>query len=359
MTQKKIKFIQLQIAEAEDNLRRIQERKSKFVEPTSIPLQLEKDEELHQKNLTELKEILYRLKIRFKQSRKSRPIPPLLPYLCDRSEQEYHLAKALQKLNQQAHRPLVCIIHGDDFQSHDMFLERLKQVSLPKLIYPDAGEIAVTDYLLSWPSRLQKIDDLHNQLEKKLADRLLNRSFVSKEEINQFLVGHPGPVIIHTHLLTEDLQQHGSKIIENFFLFWQNWPDILPGKYLFICLFIKYQLPKKIGLNKFCFKFKNKNVSNFIKQLSSSNFYQFDRLICTVLPELDSITRRQTEDWARDKDTRIFWGEERIEDLIIKIRDIFEQWEKEKSSNTIPMEYLARNLTEILQNCSISKEERK
>ena len=359
MTQEEIKFIQKQIAETKGNLLRIQERKSKFVELTSIPLQLEKDEEQQQKKLTELEESLAQSKIRFKENRKSRPIPPLLPYLCDRSKQEYHLGKALERLNQQAHRPLVCVIHGDDFQSHDMFLERLKQVSLPKLIYPDAGQIAVTDYLLSCPSRLPKIDDLHNQLEKILADTLLNRSFVRKEEINQFLAGHPGAVIIHTHFFTEDWQQHGSKILKSFLQFWQKWPDISPGKYLLICLFIKYQVKKGWGIKRFCLKLKNKKIYNFIEQLSSSNFSQFDGLIGTVLPELDGITRRETEDWARDKDTITFWGEERIEDLMSKIRDIFEQWEKEKSSNTIPMEHLARKLTQILQKCSIAQEERR
>lgn len=358
MTQEEIKSIKKQITETEYNLRLIQEQKSKYVEFTSIPLDLIRNEESQQTRLNELEERLVTLKKRSQEIRESRPIPPLLPYLCDRSEQEYHLAQALQKLNQQPHRPLVCIIHGDDFQSHDMFLERLKQVSLPKLIYPDAEEIAVTDYLLSCPSRLQKIDDLHYQLEKKLAETLLNRSPVPKEEINNFLAGHPGPVIIHTHFLTEDWQQHGSKVIESFLKFWQHWPDIPPGNYILIFLFIKYQVKKELSIKRFCFKFRNKNIYNFIQQLSLSNFSQFGRLIGTVLPKLDGINRRETEDWARDKDTRNFWGEERIEDLMSKIREIFEQWEKEKSSNTIPMEHLARKLTQTLQNSSIAEEER-
>ncbi|MDZ8070520.1 MAG: hypothetical protein RMY64_33745 [Nostoc sp. DedQUE08] len=359
MTQEKIKSIQKQITETEYNLRLIQEQKSKYVELTSIPLDLIKNEEFQQTRLNELQECLVPLKKRFKEIRESRPIPPLLPYLCDRSEQEYHLAQALRRLNQQPHRPLVCIIHGDDFQSHDMFLERLKQVSLPKLIYLDTDKIAVTDYLLSCPSRLSKIDDLHNQLENKLAERLLNHGFVSKEEINNFLAGHPGPVIIHTHFFTGDWQQHGSKVIESFIKFWQHWPDIPPGNYLFILLFIKYQVKKELSIKKFCLKFKNKIIYKFIEQLSLSEFSQFGKLIGTVLPELDGITRRQTEDWARDKDTKHFWGEEKIEDLMSKIRDIFEQWEKEKSSNTIPMEHLARKLTQILQNSSIAEEERR
>ncbi|MEH2119158.1 hypothetical protein [Nostoc sp.] len=359
MTQEQIESIQKQITETESNLRLIQEQKSNYVEFTSIPLDLIKNEKSQQTKLNKLQECLVTLNKRFQETRESRPIPPLLPYLCDRSEQEYHLAQALKRLNQRPHRPLVCIIHGDDFQSHDMFLERLKQVSLPKLIYLDTDKIAVTDYLLSCPSRLPKIDDLHNQLENKLAERLLNHGFVSKEEINNFLAGHPGPVIIHTHFFTGDWQQHGSKVIESFIKFWQHWPDIPPGNYVFILLFIKYQVKKELSIKRFCLKFKNKIIYKFIEQLSLSNFSQFGRLIGAVLPELDGITRRQTEDWARDKDTKHFWGEEKIEDLMSKIRDIFEQWEKEKSSNTIPMEHLARKLTQILQNSSIVEEERR
>ena len=308
MTQEEIKSIQKQITEIEYNLRLIQEQKSKYVEFTSIPLNLIKNEESQQTRLNELQERLVTLKKRSQEIRESRSIPPLLPYLCDRSEQEYHLAQALQKLNQQPHRPLVCIIHGDDFQSHDMFLERLKQVSLPKLIYPDAEEVAVTDYLLSYPSKMQKIDDLHNQLENQLAERLLNRRIVPKEEINVFLAGHPGPVIIHTHFLTEDWHQHGSKVIESFLQFWQHWPDIPPGNYLLICLFIKYQIKKELSIKRLCLKLKNKNIDKFIKQLSLSNFAHFSGFIGIVLPELDGITRRQTEDWAREKDTKICLG---------------------------------------------------
>jgi hypothetical protein len=55
--------------------------------------------------------------------RAEREPPSLLPYLANRSEQEFELGKAFQKFMKQIPpRPLVCVIHGDEFQSHDKFL---------------------------------------------------------------------------------------------------------------------------------------------------------------------------------------------------------------------------------------------
>ena len=46
-------------------------------------------------------------------------VPRLLPYLCNRSDQERELCLALQQHQQtMPRRPFVCIIHGDEFECH-------------------------------------------------------------------------------------------------------------------------------------------------------------------------------------------------------------------------------------------------
>jgi len=55
------------------------------------------------------------------------PVPDILPYLCDRSVQEGDLADALSRFDAKANHPLVCLIHGDETEAHDKFLERLQR----------------------------------------------------------------------------------------------------------------------------------------------------------------------------------------------------------------------------------------
>ncbi|NMG18837.1 hypothetical protein [Brasilonema bromeliae] len=137
-----------------------------------------------------------------------RELPSLLPYLANRSDQEFELAKALQLLLKQVlPLPLVCIIHGNEFQSHDKFLERLQKFSVPRLLGLDPNQTVIKKYCLDWPAGLKNLDELRDRLSKNLADSVLGYSFASLEEINATFCKYPNPIIIHTHLLTEDWRQ--------------------------------------------------------------------------------------------------------------------------------------------------------
>src|SRR6185503_17343659 len=76
----------------------------------------------------------------------------LLPYLCDRSDQETALHEALQYRKKNfERRPFVCIIHGDEYECHDMFRTRMKGVSLPRLLSLGAESDSIEEILLPWP----------------------------------------------------------------------------------------------------------------------------------------------------------------------------------------------------------------
>lgn len=83
--------------------------------------------------------------------------------------------------------------------------------------------------------------------------------------------------------------------------------------------------------------------------MSSSNFTKFDKIIGVVLPELEGINQGEVESWARSEEVKNYWDEENIQYLIHTIEDMFEKWEKKQASNTMPMSYLAQNLSDILQ----------
>jgi inactive STAND len=305
--------------------------------------------------------------------RTGQEVPALLPYLANRNDQEFELGKAFQQfLRQSLPCPLVCIIHGDEFQSHDKFLERLQRLSIPRLIGLDLSQTVIKEYPLNWPSGLKNLDELATRLCRNLADRVLGYSFASIEEINDNFCKYPGPIIIHTHLLTEDWQQQGFEILNSLLDFWQNWPDLTSSQKLFVCIFIKYQVKRKKQSNKFSCKqlfgfwrslFKrrryqhtNDKIRKKLEELSASDLKQRNRLLSTVLSELTDVSRMHVENWVRDEATKQFVGEAMLEKLVDAVGEMFDTWEERTSFNMMSMDDLADNLTHLLKSLTTLRE---
>ncbi|NEO55301.1 MAG: hypothetical protein F6K54_20845 [Okeania sp. SIO3B5] len=338
-----IESIEKQIENTEKNILLIEERISDYI-PTDVPLGLIKNERA-------LRARLIGLNKRRDNLQKGRDIPPLLLYLVNRRNQYEKFTEAFKILsNNPDPKPLLCIIHGDQFQCHDTFLESLVKVSLHENIkkYTNITTKVVKKYHLEWPPRMKNIEELKNKLEDNLEKEVFYDISASKEDINERL-SSIGPVIIHTYLNTTDWQQHKSGIIENFLEFWQNWPKLNPNQYLIICLFIKYQVKQNMGLwKRYKFWSCNRKIQRSIKDLSLCGFTKFDRIIGVVLPELQGIMQTEVESWARSKKVKKYWGKKNIQYLIHTIQDMFDNWEKEQASDTMPMSYLDQQLTNIL-----------
>ena len=364
-----IESIEKQINNTKKSLFLTEERISEYPEPTSVPLKYIKNKRKLETRLKELRAKLIGLNKNRDRLKERRDIPPLLPYFVNRSSQQIELKEALKKLfNHPYSQPLLCIIHGDKLQCHDTFFQFLEKEFLPKIFKENTNINTnnnytefIKEYQLKWPPRNTSIEDLKNRLEHNLVDTVLDNKFASKADINEYLASI-GTVIIHTHLLTADLQENSSIIIEKFIEFWQDWPELIPNQHLIIFLFIKYKIEPKQNyfqkLQNWIFQNLFKNNSNTrtgnysiqksIKDLSSSNFTKFDKIIGVVLPELQGITQTEVEDWARREEVKNYWDEENIQDLINIIEDMFEKWEKQQASDTMPMSNLAIKLTDIL-----------
>ncbi len=293
-------------------------------------------------------------------------IPSLLPYLPDRTDQEFTLSQAIQRWHSRPQQqPLICLIHGDELQSHDKFLERLRKVSLPRLLNLDLKQTAIKEHHLTWPSTLKKLEQLSARLTKNLADTVENNSYASAEEINKTFGKHPGPVIVHLHLLTDDWRRLGPGLLHKILEFWQQWPELGINQTLIVCIFIKYQLKRsaqkqKRGwlINPFawlkrflkcrrCQKL-NREITEHLETLDASEFKEFNHFTGTVLPKLSNVNRNHVEDWVRCPDTKTFAGEAVLEQLLSAVRQMFEQEE------TMPMDQVADQLRDLLKKAVIS-----
>ncbi|MEO1622243.1 MAG: hypothetical protein AAFU53_14585, partial [Cyanobacteria bacterium J06632_3] len=286
--------------------------------------------------------------------------------------QEFELGQAIQVLKRQsAQQPLLCIVHGDEWQSHDKFLERLRKVSLPRLLRLNLRQTAIKEYHLKWPASLKKLDKLPARLTKNLADEVENDSFATVQEINQTFGKYPGPVLVHVHLMTQDWKRLGFGLLAKVLDYWQNWPALGADQTLVICVFIKYQQYGVIQsankrkrwwlMNPFTwlkrfFKVRqcqklNLEIAQQLTSLNGKQFGDFNRLTGVVLPKLDNLNRGHVEDWVRCKETTTFVGEALAGPLFSAVGKLFDQDE------TMPMDRIAEHLSRLLKDMNIREKE--
>lgn len=265
---------------------------------------------------------------------------PLLPYLCDRSEQEGELAAHLRRHQQQQNtRPLLCVIHGDEFECHGEFLERLRYKSLPKFLDLEAKQMSVKEYPLSRPPRRAG----PQAFWAVLGDALLQDGSATEEEIWQFISRHQEPMMLSLHLLTEDFEESGETLVSDFAGFCNAWPDLPPGRSVLFCVCLKYQRFGNAGF----FDFKKKRLRQLNErlrgQVGQMSFSGYPNLSGFVLPELQAIKRSDVESWSRSEQVREFC---RLHER--EIRSWFEHEELCNDEGRIPMELLAEKLKPLI-----------
>jgi hypothetical protein len=276
-------------------------------------------------------------------------IPPLLPYLSDRGRQEEALDRALLE---DGTRPLVCIVHGDEHQSHDQLLRRLKDDMLPRLLELD---VPVAAPVMGWPSDPASAGEVRGLLLRGLATELSLPRRTSLGQIDAALEALPGPAVVHTHVLSRDFECHGSRLLDTYLGLWQEWPDLRPGRRLLALLFVQYQLGAGQGLwQRARLRRLNRQIVKVLKAQEGGrpaapvglDVSRYDRISLCVLPELEDVTRTEAETWAlSDPVARVCPSAE----LVADIRQIYRDHEASTDAHDIPMETLARELRILLE----------
>ena len=275
-----------------------------------------------------------------------------LSYLANRSSQEFELTEAIK--NRDKSRLLVCIIHGDELQSHYKFLERMRNDFLPRVLDLDQNKTTVKIKKMMYSSELKNLNELPKYLLMNLAKNLVNKGNTSLEEINEIL-NKSSPMIVHTDLISDDWQKQGLHILNKLLEFWQDWHNQNTlNKEVIICICVKYiRIEWTWNIFAFLKQYRyqqiNKKMRKHIQEFSLIT-KNYDSLSIIILSELEAVGRADVENWADCEHTKNFVGENKIQQLKYKIGDMFDKWQKQKSSSKIPMRYLADNLLEILEH---------
>jgi hypothetical protein len=286
-------------------------------------------------------------------------IPDLLPYLCDRVKEEEDLRTAiLQIKDEMRQRPLICIIHGDQDECHNMFRKQLQKNSLLRFLKDlNPDELPIHDFQLRIPSDYKGTKDYLDKIRCNLAEQVLGRSTASNQDIARTLSLHKAPVMICSDLRTEDWQPHGPQLIKTFIEYWDEFPDVRPGPHLISCLFFTYRSTRVTDVSQAERHIEvNHQARSFLESLDFSEYRSEYRKVCgVVLPELRAVKLKDVEDWICDRkyfdDFCTFHRPEfcNIQDALREIRTLFSQSTLMTSENRIPMELLATKLKEVLK----------
>lgn len=282
-------------------------------------------------------------------------IPPLLPYLCDRSEQERALTGLVERAMENPTRAIVCLVHGDETEAHDKFLERLQKYTLPKLLSSGSERPNVQEYLIPWPEGVRDEDTLHKELLRGLSSAVVETFRAGKEEVNARVAQALGPVALHTHTLSEHWEQQGVEPLGMFLRFWEQWPELSVGQQLFVFLFIKYQGRRNSGLLKWL---GYANINGQLREMMKSyDPAAYPRINSLPLPELQGATQGETENWARSNETRRFCDEDA---LLRAVRDYYAEWASNEKARTLPVriptEQLMAKLKEMMSRTQLARE---
>lgn len=274
----------------------------------------------------------------------SNEIPPIVPYLVDRREQERKVQGLLREAWQKGGtRTLACFLHGDEQECLDSFVQRMHEISLPKTLQSASRGDQIKDLTLQWPragstaSRLQ-------QLREDLTDRLEISPSASDTEVRQALVQlRRDLVTVSTSIKAADWQSNEEELLAEWLRSWSAF-EPLPATET-ICLFVKiYHKPP----GGFLDRFKKQGGKEQIVQ-------SLERVVAkcglepapAVAPEFVGITQSDVEDWVREH-ARKHCNVRDIEALLHAARELFTSGPFKKAGQ-IPMKQAAPALLRLAQ----------
>lgn len=286
-----------------------------------------------------------------------RDIPRLLPYLCNRTEQEVKLSSIFSAERARLHRPAVCIVHGHEEECHDMFALRLKHNSLPRLLRESApSRISVHDLLLPFPSSIQNAELGFRRLRDTLAEKVTNRRDATDKEIAKALSCFRSPVLIHTYLSAEAWGSHCPELIDAFIKYWSDFPDLMLTARLFVCLFVIYRgnSTELVQAEPTEASGPNSGSGSARKYISNLDFTAYDGIRGVVLPEMSTVPLVDAENYFRD---RFFYEICKyhspsfcnVQGAVEEIRLYYKKAAHKDAAGHVPLQHLAKELRRVLE----------
>jgi hypothetical protein len=146
-------------------------------------------------------------------------VPPVLPYLCDRSEQEEKFIEMVEDARP-THEPIACVVHGYRDEAHDELLDRLRHAGVLEQILgaDDVGTITTPIQVSRAPLREGRFADaLKNGLRAGL-----NCRRASDQELRALLINRAQPLLVIAQFTWSDYEEIGDTLLAGLVAAWKS-----------------------------------------------------------------------------------------------------------------------------------------
>jgi len=147
-----------------------------------------------------------------------RPIPAVLPYLCDRVEQQDALVDLIGAGSggQQAY---VCILHGHKWEFHGSFLDRLRYRRVLENLFDARDGVAVCT--LQWNRERAKAGQYADALSRALKADAMQRPAATQAELLLHLRKLPQPLVAVMQVTWSDVEHCGGGLVQGLVGAWR------------------------------------------------------------------------------------------------------------------------------------------
>jgi hypothetical protein len=147
------------------------------------------------------------------------PMPPDLPYLCDRTDQEYALSTLTADIDRT--HSLVCILPGHKWEAHAKCLSRLRQLRLLDRMLM-AGDGGVCHETLEWNSTLARAKNYLEMLRYGIKTSVLKNSRASTDDVCAIMRHGGAPLVMTLQVTGTDVEECGVDTLRELVDAWKE-----------------------------------------------------------------------------------------------------------------------------------------
>jgi hypothetical protein len=251
------------------------------------------------------------------------PRQTILAHLCNRSQQDAQLMSGWE-----AHRaarwrrPFICVIHGSKEEDLSGYFQRLLDYTFPEILGMPKDSSIRPFHKVEWPRECMDRQSFLESFARQL-EGTGESTGTKRKQLH--ITGRP--TVLYSELSNRYSNYGRQEIMQAFFEFWSQWPDLYHGETLMFVVLVSYQT----GYQKI-----------LLKDLFAPS-PQYANLSLVHTNQLPAVTEHDVRSWRAHQDVRRFCDVDRnMADWDNEIAHTF------RDKLQIPMEQIVGTLNRML-----------
>ena len=148
------------------------------------------------------------------------PVPPQLPYLCDRVDQETYLVDIVRD-QPLASAPIACVVHGHKWEEHEGFLDRLRYGNVLEDIF-DARDTGIAVHPVQLSRERMRDGRFADALLSALKGAVLRRRTATDADLRAFLSKLSRPLVAVVQLMASEFSEMAENPVQGLIDGWRG-----------------------------------------------------------------------------------------------------------------------------------------